>query len=65
MLLYWLGGACAPLLPIPPIIPPEPVPPIAVSAEGLPFAKHEKRPIIDDEEVVEFLRIWTLWNDVE
>ena len=67
MLAYWLGGACSyPLLPVPPEpipVPPLPAPP-ALVAEGLPFAKHGRYPI-DDEEIFEFLQIWSLWNDVE
>lgn len=62
MLAFWMGGACAPFLPVPPIPPEPPKPPALVSAEGPPFAG---RPFIDDEELIEFLKIWVVWNDVE
>jgi hypothetical protein len=66
MLAFWLGGACSYPYIVPPIPEPVPLPPSppALVAEGLPFAKHGRYPI-DDEEVLDFLRIWVSWNDIE
>lgn len=60
MLAFWLGGAALNYKPKPPY---EPI----IGPDGPGFAKHHgrQRPIVDDDEILEFLRIWTLWNDVE
>jgi hypothetical protein len=63
MLAFWLGGACAPLLPIPPE-PPQPIPPSPPSLV-LPGGRQHHRPFNDDEEILEFLRLWVIWNDIE
>ena len=60
LLAFWLGGANFRYALIPPI-PPQP--PISdVVSGGLP-ARYKRR--IDDEEIFEFLQIWTLFNDNE
>ena len=62
LLAFWMGGACGwSYIPVP--IPPIPPLPILVPEEGgLAFAGRRR---IDDEEVEEFLQIWTVWNDNE
>lgn len=61
MLAFWIGGACGwTFVPVP--IPPQP--PIAPG--GLPRASHLPRRVIrDDEEVLDFLRIWVTWDNIE
>ena len=57
MLGFWLGGICGYtyVAPIPgPVFPP---------AEGVGIGR--KRYPIDDEEILEFLELWTVWNDIE
>jgi hypothetical protein len=62
LLAFWIGGANFHFVPTP-IIPPSP--PISdVVSGGLPYARHHGRPI-DDNEILEFLEIWTTWNDNE
>lgn len=59
LLAFWLGGAALnykPKLPYEPIIGPD----------GPGYAKHhEGRPVNDDAEILEFLQIWTAWQDIE
>ena len=63
ILAFWMGGGCAPFVPVPPI-PPQPVP--VPEEGGLPWAKHLlPRRIRDDEEILEFIRIWTCFESVE
>jgi hypothetical protein len=67
MLAYWLGGGNFHYIPRPPEPPIPPfVPASDLTSGGLPHAKHHKpRVILDDEEILDFIRIWTLWNDNE
>ena len=57
LLAFWMGGAYGyGFVPAPlPVPVPGPV-------EGVAFGK---RPFIDDDEVMEFLQWWTLWNSIE
>lgn len=64
MLAFWMGGACFHYLPPPPI----PYTPQAdVGPGGLPHDRRltRGRPFIDDDECLEFLRLWVEWNDIE
>jgi hypothetical protein len=66
MLAYWLGGACSyPFVPVP--IPPEPIPVLPpLDVEGLGKRQRGgRRYPIDDTEILEFLELWTVWNDIE
>lgn len=62
MLAFWLGGACG--YPFVPIVPPGVLPevPAIVSREGIGAGR---RYPIDDAEILEFLQLWTVWNDIE
>ena len=62
MLAFWLGGACGyPFVPIP--VPPEVLPEVLPpSLEGIGAGR---RYPIDDEEILEVLKIWTVWQDIE
>jgi hypothetical protein len=58
-LAFWMGGAALNYHPV----PIEPTFELVTSKEGgLSFGR---RPPIDDDEVMEFLRLWVAWNDVE
>jgi len=64
MLAHWMGGAAWHFVPKPDIVPVPYVP--SDLTGGIPFAKHHGgRPFIDDDEVMEFLRVWVAWNDIE
>lgn len=56
-LAFWMGGAAWHYVP-------SRERELIVGEGGLPFHKPGRYPI-DDEEILEFLQIWTLWNDVE
>jgi hypothetical protein len=56
MLAYWMGGACGYTF-----VPPIPGP-VFLPSEGIGVGK---RYPIDDEEILEFLELWTTWNDIE
>lgn len=56
MLAFWMGGAALPLA----IVPPFPV----RLEDGLAYRRHP-RVIRDDQEIIDFLQTWTLWNDIE
>jgi hypothetical protein len=61
MLAFWIGGANFHYLP-------SPEPPYYPSdtTGGIPYRKHQREHVRrDDEEIIEFLRIWVTWNDVE
>jgi hypothetical protein len=58
MLGFWLGGICGyTFVPVP-----AKVPAIVSREEGISAGR---RYPIDDEEILEFLQAWTIWNDVE
>ena len=66
LLAFWIGGAHFHYVPPePPYLPP-PYEPI-IGSDGPSFLKHHerRRPVNDDAEILEFLQVWTLWNDVE
>jgi hypothetical protein len=58
LLAFWVGGAALNRR------PPEPIFHLVTKGEGLPLERRE-RPFIDDDEVLEFLRLWVAWNDIE
>jgi hypothetical protein len=62
-LAFWMGGAA---FHYDPNWRPTPPPFELVTSKegGLPSQRRE-RPFIDDDEVMEFLRLWVAWNDVE
>lgn len=57
MLAHWMGGAALNYRP-------KPERELIVGGEGIPFAKHRGKPI-DDDEIIEFLRLWVSWQDIE
>ena len=62
LLAYWMGGAHGySFVPVPPV-PSAP----GIDEGGVPLARHHFRPHpIDDDEILEFLKIWTTWQDIE
>ena len=69
LLAFWMGGAAFHYL------PPPPAPPYIPGdlTGGIPHGKHHRKGerkaqelyLIDDEEIIEWLRTWTIWNDIE
>ena len=60
LLAFWMGGAALNYKPKPPY---EPI----IGPDGPGYARHHERgrPLADDTEVEEFLRLWVVWNDIE
>ena len=58
MLAFWMGGAN--LWHSVPSRERE----LIIGGEGVPFHKRGRYPV-DDEEILEFLRLWVIWNDVD
>lgn len=58
MLAFWLGGICGYTF-----VPPVPGPLFPPAAEGVGIGR--KHYPIDDAEILEFLQLWTAWNDIE
>jgi hypothetical protein len=62
ILAYWLGGGNFHYLP-------SPEPPYYPSdtTGGIPHRKHhgEHGRRLDDQEIIDFLKLWVTWNDVE
>ena len=56
LLAFWLGGANWHYVP-------SRERELIVGGEGVPFQRRG-RPI-DDEEVLDFIRLWVAWNDIE
>ena len=72
MLAFWIGGANWHYRPEPPAPPAPPYIPGDLTG-GIPHGKHHGKKgerearelyLIDDEEVLEWLRTWTIWNDI-
>jgi hypothetical protein len=61
MLAFWMGGAALHYIPD---WKREDVWFRVTGAEGRPFRERGRHPI-DDEEILEFLQLWTAWNDIE
>lgn len=57
MLAFWMGGAAWHYVP-------SRERELIVGEGGLPFHKPGRYPI-DDEEVLDFIRLWVAWNDIE
>ena len=73
MLAFWMGGACFHYIEPPPI-PYTPETPEDITGAGVPAARHQRgerdridhgERVIDDDEILEFLRLWVLFNDTE
>jgi hypothetical protein len=72
MLAFWIGGANWHYMPEPPVPPAPPYIPGDLTG-GIPHGKHHGKGerkaqelyLIDDEEILEWLRTWTIWNDIE
>lgn len=58
MLAFWMGGAALGFM-----VPVPPGPAIRLE-DGLAYRRHP-RVIRDDEEVLDFLRIWVTWDSIE
>ena len=60
LLAFWMGGAAL-------NYKPKPFYEFIVGPDGPAFAKHHEggRPIVDDTEIIEFLEVWSVWQDVE